>query len=152
MDMGIEPYLISATLEGILAQRLVRVVCAECAETYKPSDDELEQIRVAEAPSGPESKAAMQARAKRYDKLVRGRGCEACAGTGYRGRTGIYELLPISDAIREAIARGASISDLRAVAINQGMRPLRADGIVKVAQGITTLEEILRVTRDEAAA
>jgi general secretion pathway protein E len=156
MDMGVEPYLVSATLEGILAQRLVRVVCPECSEPYTPTDDELEQIRVAEAVGGADSKsaseAAKQARAKRYRKLVRGQGCEVCAGTGYRGRTGIYELLPISDAIREAIARGASVGEVRAVAVNQGMRPLRTDGIAKVAQGVTTLEEVLRVTRDEAAA
>jgi general secretion pathway protein E len=156
MDMGVEPYLVSATLEGILAQRLVRLVCAECAEPYAPTDDELEQIRVTEAAGGKDSQAssesASRARVTRYRKLVRGRGCEACAGTGYRGRTGIYELLPISDAIRELIARGASIGEVRRVAINQGMRSLRADGFGKVAQGVTTLEEVLRVTRDEAVA
>ncbi len=154
MDMGVEPYLVSATLEGILAQRLVRVVCSECANPYEPTAEEQEQIAASEGAAEPSttSKATSRARVKRYRKLVRGGGCDACAGTGYRGRTGIYELLPISDAIRELIARGAPIAEVRAVATAEGMRALRADGIAKVTQGLTTLEEVLRVTRDEAAA
>jgi type II secretion system protein E len=156
MDMGVEPYLVSATLEGILAQRLVRVVCSDCAEPYKPTKDELEQITQSEGarPSGskPSSKADSQVRARRYRKLVRGRGCETCAGTGYRGRTGIYELVPISNAVRELIVRRATLSEVRAVATEEGMQPLRADGFAKVAQGVTTLEEVLRVTRDEVTA
>jgi len=139
LDMGVEPYLASATLEGILAQRLVRVVCSDCAEPYKPPADELARIDEA-------AKSAVKRR-----KFRRGAGCESCAGTGYRGRTGIYELMPISEECRELIVSGASLDAIRNLARAQGMVPLRGDGWVKAAQGVTTLEEVLRVTRDEVA-
>jgi general secretion pathway protein E len=137
LDMGVEPYLLTATLEGILAQRLVRVVCDGCAEPYKPTRDEL--ARIDGAASG-----------KAQKSFRRGSGCEACAGTGYRGRTGIYEFMPLSDRLRELVVHGATLHAIRAAARDEGMVPLRADGYQKAAAGVTTLDEVLRVTRDEA--
>ena len=138
VDMGVEPYLVSATLEGILAQRLVRVVCDDCAEPYDPPADELKRV-------GGELKG------KQRPKFRRGSGCEACSGTGYRGRSGIYELMPMSEKIREQLVHGASLDEIRATTRREGMQPLRADGYAKAAAGLTTLEEVLRVTRDEVA-
>ncbi len=158
-DMGVEPYLVSATLEGILAQRLVRVVCDECAEPYAPAPEELERLAAFEGDGGAASSRGAggkgrSARSKARGAAAafrRGRGCEACAGTGYRGRTGIYELMPVSDEIREMVVRGATLEEIRAAARRQGMTSLRADGYAKAAAGVTTLEEVFRVTRDEVA-
>ena len=136
VDMGIEPYLVTATVVGIMAQRLVRLVCDACAEEYHPP---------------PETIAKLERRPVDIPKarFRRGRGCEACAGTGYRGRTGIYELLRVSDEIRSLVLRGASIGELRAVAETQGQVSLRAAGWAQASAGVTTVEEVLRVTRDE---
>ncbi len=139
MDMGVEPYLASATLEGILAQRLVRVVCAECAEPYQPPADELARV-------GAEAKGAPR------KGFRRGRGCDICSGTGYRGRTGIYEIMPMSEELRQLVVEGASLDAVRRLARAQAMTPLRADGYLKAASGVTTLEEVLRVTREDADA
>ncbi len=159
VDMGVEPYLVSATLEGLLAQRLVRVVCDECAEPYEPSQEELDRLTAPEGDGGAAASSgagAMShgARSKGSGAsggFRRGRGCEACAGTGYRGRTGIYELMPVSDEIREMVVRGATLEEIRGEARRQGMTSLRADGYGKAADGVTTLEEVFRVTRDEVA-
>jgi general secretion pathway protein E len=133
-DMGVEPYLIAATVRGLLAQRLVRLVCRHCAEPYDPSEAELAAIG--------ETMALGQAR------FSRGRGCDACGGTGYRGRTGIYELLVVTDELRARIVGGASLDEIRQLGRQQGMIPLRVDGWTKVCAGITTVEELLRVTSD----
>jgi type II secretory ATPase GspE/PulE/Tfp pilus assembly ATPase PilB-like protein len=110
VNMGIEPYLVAATVQGILAQRLVRRVCAACS----------------------------------------GAGCDVCAHTKYRGRTGIFELLEVTDALRELIAARAPLAELRAVARQNGMRTLREDGIRRVEQRITTLDEVMRVSGEDA--
>jgi len=137
VDMGVEPYLVSATVQGILAQRLVRRVCDDCADRYTPSGEELRALTTA-APH-----AEVQ--------LRRGMGCERCSGTGYRGRTGIYELMVLTDALRERISAGAPAEQLRAVALAAGMVPLRDAGWACAAAGITTVEEVLRVTYDGVA-
>jgi general secretion pathway protein E len=137
VDMGIEPYLISATVLGILAQRLVRVVCDSCGAVIRPADE-----IVAQAAAGQPDIPKRQFR--------RGTGCDTCGGTGYRGRTGLYELMTLSDDLRSRIAVRAPLSELRALAIARGMEPLRNAGWAKACAGITTLEEVLRVTRDEA--
>lgn len=127
IDMGIEPYLVASTLQGILAQRLVRVVCAGCAApTDAPSD------------IAPNAVAA----GARWRRAV---GCEQCVGTGYRGRTGVFELITISDAFRTLIARGASLDALRAAAQQEGVMALRDAGIQLAAAGVTTMDEIHRV-------
>lgn len=137
VDMGIEPYLVTATVTGILAQRLVRMVCAACAEEYRPAAEllaDFDGIR-GDLPR---------------PQFRRGRGCEACSGTGYRGRTGIYELMRITDETRARILSGLPVTALRAQARADGLVPLRASGWAAACVGLTTLEEVIRVTRDEA--
>ncbi len=143
-DMGIEPYLIAATVRGLLAQRLVRVVCADCAEPYQPSPSELGQVAPAATPGTAPDGAAPPGVTFR-----RGRGCDACAGSGYRGRTGIYELMVVSDEIRAQVVNRSPLDDIRALARAQGMVPLREDGWAKVCAGTTTIDELLRVTSDD---
>jgi general secretion pathway protein E len=109
VDMGIEPYLVSATVLGILAQRLVRVICDGC----------------------------------------RGSGCEMCASTGYRGRTGLYELMPLTETLRDRVVKEAPLAEIRATAYAEGMVSLRDSGLEKAREGVTTVEEVMRLTRDE---
>ena len=129
--MKVEPYLIAATLEGVLAQRLVRKICPECRERYK-SDPAVVAL-VAHQPVG-------------AVKLERGRGCAACRHTGYRGRTGLFELLVVTDEIKQALLKSPNAGVLRDIAQSQGMTTLRHDGWGKVQAGLTTVEEVLRVT------
>ncbi|MCY4265186.1 MAG: GspE/PulE family protein [Gammaproteobacteria bacterium] len=131
-DMGVEGYLISSSLLAVQAQRLVRRVCTACSETVAISDDELEVLDISRADC---------------PEIRRGRGCEACGHTGYRRRVGLYELMLMSDAIRHLIASGADANVIREQAIADGMRTLREDALEKLRQGITTPEEVVRVTR-----
>jgi general secretion pathway protein E len=133
LDLGIPEYLVAATVEGVLAQRLVRRVCAECAEPYQPN---------------PQSAALLAGHPVGTVRQLRGRGCAACRGSGYRGRVGLFELLPVTDAVKDAITRRASRGELRALATSEGMLPLRSDGWAKVEAGLTTVEEVLRVVQD----
>ena len=136
VDMGIEPYLVAATVLGILGQRLVRMVCDSCAEDFQPPPDVVTQAAAGQ-PDIPKP------------RFRRGRGCEACSGTGYRGRTGLYELMRMSEEQRALVVKHAPLAEVRALAQGQGMAPLRAAGWAKACAGNTTLEEVLRVTRDE---
>jgi type II secretory ATPase GspE/PulE/Tfp pilus assembly ATPase PilB-like protein len=133
VNLGVQPYMVAAALEGVLAQRLVRRICPECRERYNPD---------------PESVALLAERPVGRVALERGRGCGACRETGYRGRTGIFELLHVTDEVRQALAQPESASRLRELARSQGMTTLRRDGWRKVQAGITTVEEVLRVTQD----
>ncbi|MBM4442218.1 MAG: type II secretion system ATPase GspE [Candidatus Rokubacteria bacterium] len=134
-DMGVEPYLLSSVLEGVLAQRLVRRICESCRVADTPARAELEAIGV--DPNGAYT-------------LFRGKGCEDCRGTGYRGRFGIYELFPITEDVRSLVLRRASTPEIRRHAIEAGMMTLRYDGWLKARDGLTTVEEILRVTQEDA--
>jgi len=131
-DMGIERFLITSSLIGVLAQRLVRVICPHCKEAYTPPAAALRRLDL-----DPEQ--------ERTIKLYRGRGCDFCRGTGYRGRTGAFELITMSDHLRSLILSGASTDEIRSAAHVEGMRTLRQDGIEKVLSGVTTIEELLRV-------
>ena len=131
VDLKVEPYLTAATLEGVLAQRLVRKICPECRERYTP--DPAAVALLAHQPVG-----AM--------KLERGRGCAACRHTGYRGRTGLFELLLVTDEIKQTLLKSPNAGALRDIAQSQGMTTLRQDGWRKVQAGVTTVEEVLRVT------
>jgi len=130
MDMGIEPFLLSSAVSGVLAQRLARTICAECRQAYEASDAEGEQLG---CPRG--------------TRLFRGTGCQNCRGTGYRGRTVIYELLVMSDAIRKLTLARASETELAAAGEGDGMKTMQASGREKVLAGVTTLEEVTRVCR-----
>ncbi len=131
VDLTVEPYLIAATLEGVLAQRLVRRICPECRERYSPDPAAISLLAL--KPVGRLT-------------LERGRGCSACRNTGYRGRTGIFELLVVTDDVRQQLLKVPNPSALRELAVAQGMVTLRRDGWSKVQAGITTVEEVLRVT------
>ena len=130
VDLKVEPYLIAATLEGVLAQRLVRKICPECRERYKPDPG-----AVALLSQQPVGRVALE----------RGRGCPACRHTGYRGRTGLFELLLLTGEIKQALLKSPSAEALREIAQAQGMTTLRQDGWRKVQAGLTTVEEVLRV-------
>ncbi len=135
LDMGAEPYLVASVLAAVLAQRLVRRLCPHCRVPYHPTPADLAALGVPTPPDTP---------------LWRGRGCDHCRGTGYRGRLGIYELFVLTDDLRSLILRRASSRDLRRLALDHGMRPLRLDGWSKACQGLTTVDEVLRVTQDES--
>jgi type II secretory ATPase GspE/PulE/Tfp pilus assembly ATPase PilB-like protein len=132
-DLRVEPYMIAASLEGVLAQRLVRKVCPDCRERYRPD---------------PQAVALLAGRPVGDVRLERGKGCATCRETGYLGRTGIFELLAVSDRLREVLARPRATAGLRELALEEGMATLREDGWHKVQAGITTVEEVLRVASD----
>ena len=132
LDLGVPEYLISATLDGVLAQRLVRRICDGCRSDYAPDASSI---------------ALLAGRPVGRKKLVRGMGCAACRGTGFRGRVGVFELLVMTDDVKDAINSRSSRSALRALAEQGGMRPLAADGWRKIEAGLTTVEEVLRVVQ-----
>jgi len=134
-EMGIEPFNVSASLIGVLAQRLVRKVCKECRVEYTPDESVLRRLD-------------MQDTELRGRKLFRGVGCEKCGGSGYNGRYAIHELLVVNDELEGAIVREASALEIRDLAMKHGMRSLRQDGIFKAFEGITTLEEVLARTAE----
>ena len=134
IDMGIEPFLLSPSLLGILAQRLTRKICPNCKEEYLPSKAELNTVGLNTQLEG--------------IKFYRGAGCDNCKHTGYKGRTGIHEILVVDEKIRELIVNRASVSMIREEAARKGFKDMRFDGLKKVIAGITTVEELLRVTRD----
>ncbi len=131
-DMGIEPFLITSAVIGVLAQRLVRVVCHHCKEAYSPPLDALRRLGL-----DPDEQKGV--------RLYRGRGCDFCRHTGYKGRLGVFELMVMNDRLRDLVINSASVDDLREAAQRDGMRTLRQDGVQKVLEGITTIEELLRV-------
>jgi len=133
VDMGVEPFLISATLESVVAQRLVRSVCADCRVEVEPDEDVLMEL-------GPDADLV------RGRTLSYGKGCDKCHHTGYRGRTGLFEIMTIDDEIRRLIEANASIEELREAALTGGMRSLREAGLRAAAEGRTTIEEVLRET------
>jgi len=132
-DMGIPPFLITATVEGILAQRLVRRICQECREPVMPTRDQLADLELT-----PEDLVGKH--------FYRGKGCAACNNTGYKGRTGLFELMPMNDVLRDMINRNCSTEELRDVAVSQGMRSLRQYGLDKIFEGVTTADEVIRET------
>jgi general secretion pathway protein E len=131
VELGVPDYLVTSTVHAVLAQRLVRKVCADCAE---------------ESSIGPDAARAMAESGHVMRTVLRGRGCDTCRGTGYRGRTGLYELLEMDDQIRKATLAAPDAVRIRRVAVERGMRSLRDDGWRQVADGLTTPEEVLRVT------
>jgi type IV pilus assembly protein PilB len=135
--MGIATFLITATVEGILAQRLVRRICTQCREPAAPSAELLQDLEL----------TAADVADKTY---YRGRGCDACNNTGYKGRVGLFELMLMNDDLRDMIMRNASTDELREAARSIGMVTLRDAGMLAAAEGRTTLDEVVRETILEA--
>ncbi|HKK83863.1 MAG TPA: ATPase, T2SS/T4P/T4SS family [Atribacterota bacterium] len=134
IDMGIAPFLISSSVIGVMAQRLVRRICPRCIEEYTPEDDVLENLKVHFKLPDPGN-----------FKLYRGKGCDYCKNTGYRGRTAIYEMVRINDEIRSMIMKNTSSNEIKEIAIKNGMLTLLDSGVAKALEGITTIDEVLRV-------
>jgi len=132
VDMGVEPFLIAASVIGVLAQRLGRRICQNCKEPYKPPAEALHRVGF---------------KVEDMDSVVfyRGRGCDQCRHTGYRGRTGIFELMLMNEEIADLIVKRAPLSEVRSAALANGMKTLKMDGFQKVLEGITTVEEVMRV-------
>jgi type IV pilus assembly protein PilB len=135
VEMGVEAYLVGSALDCVLAQRLARQLCDNCAEPHEPTADELALFGWADDDEPPQGKA-------RFGRAV---GCQACSRTGYKGRIAIHELLIVSEEIERAVIAGASLEELQHISIDQGMVPLRHDGLRKAALGLTSLEEVIRV-------
>ena len=137
IDMGVEPYLVSSTVEMILAQRLVRLICKNCKTTMDP--DQVQRLRDEFGDVVP-------------DELYVGKGCRNCQNSGYRGRQGVFEMMPVSDEIRSLITQRSSSREIRKIAVQQGMSSLRDDGWRLIGEGKTTVEEVLRLTKNEDVA
>jgi general secretion pathway protein E len=137
LDMGIEPFLVSSSLLGVMAQRLVRRVCPECRQAYTPAESESREIGLTSATVG--DRPFYRA----------GPGCETCHQKSYRGRSGIHELLLLSDALRNLVMQRADAATIRRAAVESGMPTLRDDGAEKVLSGLTTVDEVVRVTQEE---
>jgi type II secretory ATPase GspE/PulE/Tfp pilus assembly ATPase PilB-like protein len=135
LDMGIEPFLVSSSVEALIAQRLVRTICGACKEEYRPDREFLDNVGF------PVN--------DRKGQFYRGRGCEECRFTGYKGRTGIYEILVMNEKLRPLIIERTSSTTLKQAACANGMRTLRDDGWAKVKLGMTTVEEVARVTQED---
>ena len=134
IDMGIEPFLVASSVVAVLAQRLLRRICPDCKHPYRPSEEELSRLEI---PPGSDA------------TLYRGAGCAACSQTGYRGRTGIFELMVLDDEIRRLIGSKADSTAIKQAAIAKGMVTLKQEGAERVIQGHTTLEEVMRITQQE---
>jgi type IV pilus assembly protein PilB len=135
-DMGVPPFLITATVEAVLAQRLVRKICVECRTQFEPSDELLMELQLP------------LAQARKY-KFYYGKGCPRCNNMGYKGRTGIHELIDVNDDIRDLISTEASVDEIRNLARAQGMTSLRESGLKLIFDGVTTIDEVVRETVTE---
>jgi general secretion pathway protein E len=136
LDMGVQDYLLTSTISAVAAQRLVRMLCRRCREPFTAMPELADQLGL-----------------HRYVKetpitLFRPRGCDECGGTGYRGRTSIFETLVVTDGVRRQILRHAEAGELHRCAIEEGMQTMYDDGMLKALAGQTTIEEVLKVTRD----
>ncbi len=134
IDMGIEPFLVTSSVIAILAQRLVRKICADCKEAYTPDEESLQNIGLTTEALGGKN-------------IYRGKGCSSCLNTGYKGRTGIFELMILDDKLKNLILKTSDANAIKRMAIDQEMIPLRHDGAQKVLDGITTIEEVFRLTQ-----
>ena len=132
MDMGVEPFLIASSIIGILAQRLARRICPNCKEPYKPPAEALHRV-------------GFNVDDMENVVFYRGRGCEQCRHTGYRGRSGIFEMMLVSEEVADLTVKRAPLSEIRAAALAGGMKTLKMDGFQKVLEGLTTVEEVMRV-------
>jgi type II secretory ATPase GspE/PulE/Tfp pilus assembly ATPase PilB-like protein len=136
IDMGVEDFLLASTLNVVLAQRLVRKICTNCVVKYEPDDAVVKKLSKS---LGVDLKG---------QNFYRGEGCKECGGKGYTGRIGVYEVLPITDKLRKLITEKTTSSELQTEAVKEGMVTMLQDGLDKVASGLTTIEEVMRVVRE----
>jgi type IV pilus assembly protein PilB len=135
VEMGVEPFLVASALDCVVAQRLARQLCDNCNEPHEPTAAELKLFGWEDADTPPQGKP-------RFRKAI---GCQACSRTGYKGRIALHELLVVTEEIERSVIHGTSVDDIQRVAVEQGMVPLRHDGLRKAALGLTSLEEVMRV-------
>ena len=135
LDMGVEDYLVTSTVNGVLAQRLVRKLCMHCREPYRALPELAAQLRL------PKDRGEQPT-------LYHARGCERCGGSGYFGRIAVLEFLTLTDQIRRLVLNRVTAQEIHRAGAEEGMRSMYEDGIAKAMQGITSIEEVLRVTRD----
>jgi general secretion pathway protein E len=140
VDMGVQPFLVASSLVGVLAQRLVRVLCPECRQPYAPTREEREQAGLSDD---------ILRQAGNPSVVYKAQGCPACQHTGYQGRTGIYELMLVDDDVRALILKSTDSGAIKAAAVRHGMLTLMQHGAYKVARGITTAAEVLSVTAED---
>ena len=140
IDMNVEPYLVSSTVEGIIAQRLARRVCRTCCEMYQPTEKDLAGLFSTNGADVPTDLEIPRAKVG---------GCKECRGRGYRGRIGIFEVIFMNEELRDMTLQHVSTSELRRLAVKLGMKSLREDGWQKVTKGMTTIDEILRLTQED---
>jgi type IV pilus assembly protein PilB len=133
VDLGVESFLITATVEAIVAQRLVRRICTQCKEEYKPSTEELLELKLHQEDVADRT-------------FYRGKGCSSCNNSGYRGRLALFEIMEFDDSLRELILSQASTAVLRVEAQKRGMRSLRESGLLSIFDGQTTIDEVVRET------
>jgi type IV pilus assembly protein PilB len=133
VDIGVEAFLLAATLEAVIAQRLVRRICRQCKQDYEPDDVVLRELSLTRA----------EVAGKRF---AFGKGCEECNFTGYRGRMGLYEIMPLSERLKQLLLERASTNQLREVAAEEGLRSLRDAGLAAVVDGQTSVEDVVRET------
>jgi type IV pilus assembly protein PilB len=133
LNMGIEPFLVASSLNLIMAQRLARVICPNCKEDHPTTPEALREIGWTGEPF----------------IAQHGAGCSNCGGTAYKGRIALYEVMPMTDEVREQVLAGATALDIKRTAMQTGMKTLRQSGLTKVAEGLTTIEEVLRVTMSD---
>jgi type IV pilus assembly protein PilB len=136
LNMGIEPFLVTASVNLVLAQRLARKICDECREPFEVEEGVLADVGF----RGDELKGT----------VYKGKGCRSCNGSGYRGRIALYEVMPFSDRLRQMVLEGGSTAEIKVEMIRDGVRTLRMSGITKCLEGVTTIDEILRVTAADA--
>ena len=139
LDLGLEPFLITATMEGVVAQRLVRRICTRCKEEFTPTEEMLMELQLK-----PEDVSGRV--------FYKGAGCEFCRGTGYSGRTALFEIMVLDDEMRQLIQDRSSTNALRSAARRRGMRTLREGGLLAIFDGVTTIEEVVAQTIFEEAA
>ena len=135
VDMGVEPFLIASSLEGVIAQRLVRTICKNCKKEDSPSETEVQEIE------------RYIGKSMEIKKLYKGEGCQECLGTGYKGRTAVYEIMEVNEELRTIISKNPETVTIREKAISNGLKTLLEDGIMKILNGKTTLEEVLQITQ-----
>jgi type IV pilus assembly protein PilB len=136
VDLGVEPFLLTATIEGVIAQRLVRTICKKCKETYEPKEEEIMEL-------------GMRPEQLRGKTFSRGKGCDNCNGSGYRGRLALFEIMTMDDTLREMVMKNANTASLRRYSRQRGMRSLRECGLLAIYEGITTIDEVIRETLSE---